>query len=59
MPVEVYDLSPIIESVKFDGKQWLCMKTNVVLGVPRYPEFGWVWEVGRLIMEIEDNPFRD
>ena len=58
-PTEVYDLSPIIESVKFDGEQWLCRKTNVDLGVPRYPEFGWVWEIGRLIIELEDNPFQD
>jgi hypothetical protein len=57
-PVEVYDLSPIVKSVKFDGKQWLCRKTKAVLGSPRYQEFGWVWEIGRLIIEIEDNPFQ-
>jgi hypothetical protein len=57
-PTEVYDLSQIIKSVKFDGEQWLCRKTNAVLGVPRYPEFGWVWEIGRLIVDLEDNPFQ-
>ena len=57
-PIEVYDLSPIIRSVKFDGQQWLGIKSKKSLGMPRYQEFGWVWEIGRLIIEIEDNPFR-
>jgi len=58
MPTEVYDISSIVESVCFDGTYFKCISTGTILGNPRYEEFGWVWEIGRLIMNLENNPFK-
>ncbi len=59
IPTEVHDLSLLIELVKFDGREWRSILTEDVLGVPAYPEFGWVWEIGRLISSIEVSPYKE
>ena len=55
---EIIDLSPIIELIAFNGVNWLDISNGRVLGKPRYQEFGIAWEIGRLIANLEDNPFQ-
>lgn len=57
IPAEVHDLCGLIKLVRFDGRVWKSIISGVELGVPRYPEFGWVWEIGRLINSIEPSPY--
>lgn len=57
IPTEVHDLCELIKLIRFDGRVWKSAISGVELGVPRYPEFGWVWEIGRLISSIESSPY--
>jgi len=58
IPTEVHDLSKLIELIKFDGVNWKSTVSEKNLGEPRYVEFGWVWEIGRLILKIEESPYQ-
>ncbi|WP_019677670.1 DUF6710 family protein [Arsukibacterium perlucidum] len=58
IPEEVYDVSPIIHAVAFDGTQWVCCHSGNPMGKPRYPEFGWCWEIAKRIMSLEYSPYR-
>ncbi len=58
VPVKIVDLSPVLELVKFDGEKWINDDNGEAVGQPRYQEFGIVWEIGRLISQLEDNPFQ-
>jgi len=58
VPDEVYDISPIINAVKFDGVGWLCCHSGNPMGTPRYPEFGWCWEIAKRITLLESSPYR-
>lgn len=48
-PVSGYDLTPLYNEVRFDGKFWVD-RTGEQIGCPRYPELGYVYEIGRLIL---------
>lgn len=52
-PCETHDYSPLIKAIKFDGLYWRCIGTNRKLGKPDFVELGWIWEIGRLIIELE------
>lgn len=54
VPKEVIDVSKIIPHVRFDGREWRCIETDEPIGEPRYPEFGWVWELARRVESIKD-----
>ena len=57
VPDEVYDISPIINAVTFDGVQWVCSHSGNPMGTPRYPEFGWCWEIAKRITLLESSPY--
>lgn len=59
VPTEVHDLSKLIELIKFDGEVWRSTLTKEALGSPQYPEFGWVWEIARLINSVEASPYKE
>lgn len=59
VPDEVYDISRIINAVKFDGVEWLCCHSGNPMGRPRYPEFGWCWEIAKRITLLESSPYRE
>lgn len=50
---EGYDISIIYPHVKFDGTYWLDCHSGARIGKPRYKEFGYVYEIGRLILELK------
>ena len=56
-PDEVLDLTRLINLVRYDGSYWIAIKSNKRLGLPRYSEFGMVWEIGRLIIDLQISPF--
>lgn len=58
VPDEVYDISPIVNAVTFDGTQWMCCHSGNPMGRPRYPEFGWCWEIAKRITFLESSPYR-
>lgn len=57
VPTEVHDMSGLISLINFDGEYWRSVVTGEVLGVPRYQEFGWVWEIGRFILSVESSRY--
>ncbi len=48
--VEIYDL---IKHIRYNGLGWEVQNTKEHAGYPRYPEFGWAWEIGRMIAGLE------
>lgn len=52
-PTEFIDVSPVIALVRYDGADWRCMATSRSMGKPCYEEFGWVWEIGRRIVDVK------
>lgn len=56
IPDDIYDVSEVIRAVRFDGEYWICRNTGEKLGSPIYAEFGWVWEIARLLMELPRAP---
>ncbi|WP_153786195.1 DUF6710 family protein [Pseudomonas sp. EMN2] len=58
VPDDVYDVSEIIKSVVFDGECWVCRRTGIRLGSPTYAEFGWAWEIARLLISLPSEPIR-
>ena len=52
VPDDIYDVSRIIRGVRFDGQNWVCRKTGENLGWPMYAEFGWAWEIARLLIDL-------
>ncbi|MCG8418488.1 MAG: hypothetical protein MJE77_11150 [Proteobacteria bacterium] len=55
VPSEVYDLSELYHHARYDGYRFVCIKSGKALGVPRYREFGWAFELGRLIGDTADS----
>jgi len=53
IPQEGYDLTELYAHVIFDGVHWIDSKTERRIGKPRYKEFGFVYEIGRLIAELK------
>lgn len=53
-PVDGFDLSDMYNFIKFDGDEWIDIKSGSKLGAPRYKEFGYIYEIGRYILAIED-----
>lgn len=49
---DVYDLDSLYSGVRFDGQSWLDTTSDRVIGRPRCPEFGIVFELGRMIATI-------
>lgn len=53
MPVsDVYDVDPLFPAVRFDGDCWRDMQSDQSIGRPAHPEFGIVFEIGRLLDEV-------
>ncbi len=52
-PTEMYDVSPLLTSVSFDGASWICSYSGNNIGTPRYPELGWVWEIAKRYVEVQ------
>lgn len=50
--VEIVDL---MDLVHYDGIGWKVRGQSSYSGTPVYPEFGWAWEVGRMIAELENK----
>lgn len=48
-PSTIIDVSKCLEVISFDGLNWIDNKKEVVIGKPRYKEFGWVWEISKLL----------
>lgn len=48
-PKTVVDLSNKLNEVYFNGTHWIDTTSEQVIGEPRYPEFGWVWEISKLL----------
>lgn len=55
-PVEGYDLSKLYKYVNFDGQNWRDSHTGKVIGIPLYKELGYVYEIGRLILQVKISP---
>lgn len=51
-PTDVLDVSAVVAAVRYDGECWVCSSTGARLQGPIYPEFGWAWEISRLILEL-------
>lgn len=45
---EVVDLTDKLTEISFDGVYWRDRQNNKI-GTPRYAEFGWVWEISKLL----------
>ncbi len=45
------DLSKLYEYVKFNGFNWIDTQLNKVIGKPRYKEFGYLYEIGRRLVQ--------
>ncbi|WP_248767868.1 DUF6710 family protein [Pseudomonas sp. MWU12-2345] len=54
-PSEYLDVSAVVQAVRFDGTQWRCIASGRSLGRPQYVEFGWVWELGRMISDLSPD----
>lgn len=54
-PVEGYDLSGLYPLIKFNGKNWLEISSGKKIGQPRYKELGYVFEIGRLLLKIDNS----
>lgn len=52
VPDEVIDVSSAMDVVGYDGECWVCMRTGLRTDGPRYREFGWVWEIARLLGKL-------
>ncbi|PIT14051.1 DUF6710 family protein [Snodgrassella alvi] len=48
-PSDLIDLSDELNKIYFNGKHWISSTTNQIIGSPRYPEFGWIWEIAKLL----------
>lgn len=46
-----FDLTDLYRYVRFDGIRWVDTETDQELGYPRYKEFGYIYEVGRYLIE--------
>lgn len=56
LPVtDAYDLDSLYPVVRFDGESWLDAENDQPIGRPRFPEFGIVFEIGRLILEVRQG----
>lgn len=56
VPDEVIDVSSAIDAVRYDGECWICQNTGLRAAGPCYPEFGWVWEIARLLISLPPAP---
>lgn len=52
---EGYDLSSLYPFVKFNGICWVDSESGEKIGVPRYKEFGYLFEIGRMILNLTAN----
>ena len=48
-PNTIVDLSNKLNEVYFNGTHWIHTTSEQVIGKPRYPEFGWIWEISKLL----------
>ncbi|PIT52604.1 hypothetical protein BHC44_07290 [Snodgrassella alvi] len=48
-PSGLVDLSDELNKIYFNGKHWISSTTNQIIGSPRYPELGWIWEIAKLL----------
>jgi hypothetical protein len=55
-PSDVFDVSPVVAAVRFDGECWVCPVTGARLKGPTYVEFGWAWEISRLLLDLPSAP---
>ncbi|MFA0813392.1 DUF6710 family protein [Microbulbifer epialgicus] len=49
---EGYNLSDLYKYVFFNGDSWIDADSGATLGIPRYKEIGYVYEVGRFICQL-------
>lgn len=59
IPSEVLDVSSVVAAVRFDGECWVCPVTGDRLEGPTYVEFGWAWEISRLLIDVPCGPLSD
>lgn len=50
--IEGYDLSELYSYVRFDGEYWVDSVSGESIGTPRYKELGYVYEIGRYIIDM-------
>lgn len=55
VPTEFIDVTSLIQAIRYDGSHWRCIGSGKQLGTPRYPEFGWVWEIGRHLVTLSST----
>lgn len=51
IPENVIRLNKLFDKLAFDGENWIFLETGEPMFSPRYPEFGWIWEIARHITE--------
>lgn len=56
IPSEVLDVSSVVAAVRFNGECWVCPVTGARLEGPTYVEFGWAWEISRLLLDLPNAP---
>lgn len=49
IPDQVIDLEQLFDIISFNGENWVDLPTGTSCERPRYQEFGWVWEIARLM----------
>ncbi len=57
LPIEVFDITNLMKVIHFDGKNWIKSDIDKNIGSPMYPEFGWAWEIGRLLSDLRPSPY--
>lgn len=50
---EGYDLTKLYEHVYFNGQCWIDTHGGKAIGTPIYKELGYVYEIGRLILQVK------
>ncbi len=52
VPSETYDISPIYDYIKCDGNHFIDIEQNKVIGNVRNIEFAAIFEIGRLLRDV-------
>jgi hypothetical protein len=52
-PEEVFDVEPLLDRIAYRGQQWTSLDTESTIGRPQHPEFGWAWEVARVLVATQ------
>ena len=52
-PTQIYNISSLYPFVVFDGLNFIYQDSKEVIGTPRYEVIGWLYELGRLLDNLE------